>query len=89
MKGSRKASGRRQSDVAIDSSNELGSPANRGTPLRPVLWPRAVALAIVVVATLIPFFGVTSAEFLNWDDDKNFLSNPFFRGLSVAHGGRR
>jgi tetratricopeptide (TPR) repeat protein len=50
--------------------------ATPGTALRPFLLPAAIfAIAFV---TFLPGL---SGEFVNWDDDVNFLSNPDFRGL--------
>ena len=35
--------------------------------------------------TFLAFLPVLSHGFLNWDDSKNFLTNPFYRGLGGAH----
>lgn len=43
--------------------------------------PCAILIALVVI-TFWPAFG---AEFVAWDDDKNFLANPHYRGLSFEH----
>jgi len=37
--------------------------------------------AIIVSATVVAFLPSLHGEFLNWDDDANFLSNPHYRGL--------
>jgi tetratricopeptide (TPR) repeat protein len=41
----------------------------------------AIPLALIVIAAFIPALG---NGFVNWDDDKNFLDNPFYRGLGGA-----
>lgn len=47
-------------------------------------WTRApflppALIAVVVVASFTP---ALSAGFTNWDDDYNFINNPFYRGLA-------
>jgi tetratricopeptide (TPR) repeat protein len=44
-------------------------------------WLVAVPLFLLVIVAFIP---VLDNGFVNWDDDKNFLENPFFRGMGVA-----
>lgn len=36
---------------------------------------------LVAAVTLLAFLPSLQAEFLNWDDDENFLFNPHYRGL--------
>ena len=63
-------------------------PGDRG-PLEPVpawdrrIWLVAVPLVLVVVAA---FFPVLDNDFVNWDDDGNFLENPHYRGLGWRAG---
>jgi protein O-mannosyl-transferase len=50
---------------------------------------RAVVVDIVVpvaiaAATFVAFLPVLSAEFVSWDDEKNFLENPHYRGLGIT-----
>lgn len=40
---------------------------------------------IVGVAVLVVFFRAIHGEFLNWDDDRNFLSNESYRGLALSN----
>lgn len=40
---------------------------------------------IVAAVTAAAFLPTIDGEFLNWDDDRNFLRNPGFRGLGVEH----
>lgn len=45
------------------------------------MWLLAIPLAAIVVAS---FWAVTRNDFLNWDDEKNFVSNPHYWGLGWA-----
>ena len=44
-------------------------------------WLVAIPLALIVIAAFIP---ALDNGFVNWDDDKNFLENPYYRGLGAA-----
>jgi tetratricopeptide (TPR) repeat protein len=44
-------------------------------------WLSPVLLAVMTVVILGCYFPVLSGRFLNWDDDRNFIHNPSFRGL--------
>src|SRR5271156_3488036 len=50
-----------------------------GSDLR--TWLVAVPLVLIVIAAFIP---ALDNGFVNWDDDKNFLDNPYYRGLGAA-----
>lgn len=39
---------------------------------------------LVAVATIAAFLPALRAGFVSWDDDKNFLANPDYRGLGAA-----
>jgi tetratricopeptide (TPR) repeat protein len=41
--------------------------------------------AVVAAITLAVFWPAIGNQFVNWDDDKNFLNNPYFRGLTLSH----
>jgi protein O-mannosyl-transferase len=43
----------------------------------------AVLLFSIVVATIAAFEPGLNNQFLNWDDDRNFLDNPSFQGLGI------
>jgi len=45
-------------------------------------WAVPLLLAAVVFGCFSPSL---SAEFVNWDDDANFVENPNYRGLSPAN----
>ncbi|MEP6620603.1 MAG: hypothetical protein ABJE47_14865, partial [bacterium] len=42
---------------------------------------------VVVVVTVIAFLPTLRAGFVSWDDDKNFLANPHYRGLGLEQLG--
>ncbi len=44
----------------------------------------AVGLGVTII-TLIVFWPALHGQFLNWDDDQNFLNNPHFRGLDPSN----
>lgn len=44
-------------------------------------WLAPVAIALL---TLVVFFPVLQNGFVNWDDDRNLLQNPHYRGLGWA-----
>ena len=45
---------------------------------------RAAALAVLVaVLTFVAFFPALGADFVSWDDERNFLTNPHYRGLGL------
>ncbi len=41
--------------------------------------------AVIVAATFVAFLPVLDNGFVSWDDEKNFIYNPYFRGLGLAH----
>ena len=44
-------------------------------------WLVAIPLALIVIYAFIP---TLDNGFVSWDDDQNFLDNPYFRGLGAA-----
>lgn len=52
--------------------NQTPLPVRVGNQLMPVL---------VALATLMAFLPTLQNGFVNWDDDKNLLENPYYRGL--------
>jgi len=46
----------------------------------PRTWLVALPLILAVIAAFIP---ALDNGFVNWDDDKNFLDNPHYRGLAI------
>src|SRR5438445_3237916 len=47
-----------------------------------IQWPVPL---LVAVGTLTAFLPALQNQFVNWDDDKNFLDNPHYRGLTETH----
>src|SRR5437899_11991801 len=47
-------------------------------------WVRWLAPLLVALFTLTAFLPTLQNQFV-WDDDKNFLDNPRYRGLGWAH----
>jgi tetratricopeptide (TPR) repeat protein len=45
-----------------------------------VVWATA---ALVFVVTLVSFLPALDGQFVNWDDDRNFVDNPHYRGLGL------
>lgn len=48
-------------------------------------WMRRALPAAIFVITFAAFSPALAAEFVNWDDGINVVSNPDFRGLSPRH----
>ncbi len=44
-------------------------------------WVVVVPLVLIVIAAFLP---AVDNGFVQWDDDKNFLANPYYRGLGAA-----
>src|SRR2546426_7648301 len=57
---------------------ERREPVTRALTQRWVYWLVPVLVALVTFATFLP---ALHNQFVNWDDDKNFLENPHYRGL--------
>ncbi|MCP4589350.1 MAG: hypothetical protein GY842_01265, partial [bacterium] len=52
---------------------------------RAPIWVSWLLPLVVAVAALVTFWPALDAGFVNWDDDKLFLNNPNYRGLSWTH----
>jgi hypothetical protein len=48
-------------------------------------WRRCLVPAVLATMVGLAFLPVLRADFVNWDDNINFLTNPFYRGLSSSH----
>src|SRR5213596_914811 len=48
-------------------------------------WVRWLAPLLVALFTLAAFLPALQNQFLRWDDHKNFLGNPHYRGLGWMH----
>ena len=51
----------------------------------PARTSSVVLAAVVFVMALAPFLPGLDGQFLTWDDDLNFLTNPHFRGLGWSN----
>ena len=54
---------------------------NRARGKQPAVW---LAPLLVAIITFVVFLPALRAGFVTWDDDRNFLSNPHYRGLGIA-----
>src|SRR6266571_642683 len=79
-------------------SRKLGAPVtlqHRQPPQQERRQPEAHALThrwgfwllpvLIALVTFVPFLPTLDNQFVNWDDQKNFLDNPHYRGLGWAH----
>src|SRR3989442_13695342 len=48
-------------------------------------WVRWLAPSLVALVTLAAFLPTLHNQFVNWDDELNFLNNPHYRGLAWTH----
>src|SRR5882724_483418 len=61
---------------------ERREPVTRALTQRWVYWLVPVLVALVTFAAFLP---ALQNQFVNFDDDKNFLDNPYYRGLAWSH----
>ena len=61
---------------------ERREPRARALPRRWVSWLIPVLIVLVTSAAFLP---ALQNQFLRWDDHKNFLGNPYYRGLGWIH----
>jgi Flp pilus assembly protein TadD len=57
-----------------------GSSPTRARPRAPA-WAAWAALLAIVAVSVLAFAPSLSGEFLNWDDERNFVKNEDYRGL--------
>src|SRR5213592_3852425 len=48
-------------------------------------WRRWLVPVLIAVVTFAAFLPTLQNQFLNWDDPRNFLENPHYRGLGWTH----
>ena len=53
-------------------------------PRAPARWIAPLAIAVL---TIVVFAPALNGGFVLWDDDRNFLNNPYYRGLGLAQAG--
>src|SRR2546430_5209150 len=61
---------------------ERGEPVPSALPQRRVSWLVPVLIALVTCAAFLP---TLQNQFVNFDDNDNFLDNPHYRGLAWTH----
>ena len=84
MNQSKRRRSKRAAAAAITSSVGVSPDAGKNPEMEPAwdrrTWLVAIPLALVIYA----FIPVLDNGFVVWDDDQNFLDNPYFRGLGAA-----
>src|SRR6266581_72470 len=63
---------------ALSPQPERREPVALALPQRWILWLVPTLIALVTFGAFLP---TLHNQFVNWDDDKNFLENPHYRGL--------
>src|SRR5881398_3281456 len=48
-------------------------------------WRRWLVPVLIALVTFAAFLPTLQNQFVNWDDDDNFLGNPHYRGLTWTH----
>src|SRR5438874_1461524 len=48
-------------------------------------WTQWLVPLLVALVTVTAFLPTLHNQFVNWDDDRNFLDNPHYRGLAWSH----
>jgi tetratricopeptide (TPR) repeat protein len=62
------------------SNRKSGTQSQKEPSARLTSW----VVVFVAVITVVAFLPVTQNGFVNWDDDRNLLENPHYRGLGWA-----
>src|SRR5205085_3732085 len=71
-------------DRRVDETKDEVTQSRSARGLHSSGQARAVTLAIVVAAiTFVAFLPALGADFVSWDDERNFLTNPHYRGLGL------
>src|SRR5437667_8719796 len=76
---SRKKRARRRE---VGAQPELREPVARALIER---WHRWLVPVLIALVTFAAFLPTLQNQFVNWDDDDNFLGNPHYRGLTWTH----
>lgn len=67
------------------SRNPQPTQPARSPATKPATWAGALGLILLLlIVTFTAFWPGLDNQFLNWDDDRNFLHNPSYRGLGNA-----
>jgi hypothetical protein len=85
MNQSKRRRTKRAAAASVSPSVRVIEDAGRNQEREPAwdrrAWLVAVPLAVVVIAAFLP---VLDNGFIDWDDELNFLRNPYYRGLGAA-----
>lgn len=46
-------------------------------------WRAAAIVGLLILASIVAFLPALRGDFLNWDDDRNFVENEAFRGVGL------
>ncbi|HEX3446819.1 MAG TPA: hypothetical protein VHS97_01120, partial [Isosphaeraceae bacterium] len=67
-------------------SAPVGRQNSRRSRQAPAGWGACIWLVPIplVLVVMTAFFPALNNGFVNWDDDKNFLDNPYYRGIGAA-----
>src|SRR5437773_8349546 len=66
----------------VGAQPELREPVARALIER---WRRWLVPVLIALVTFAAFLPTLQNQFVNWDDDDNFLGNPHYRGLTWTH----
>src|SRR2546426_3935266 len=66
----------------LEPPRQPRKPVDRAPGKGWVSWLVPLLIAVVTFAAFLP---ALHNQFVNWDDDKNFLENPHYRGLGWTH----
>src|SRR5712692_4263556 len=78
----------RKRGAPLNSQHPQPPPRGRREPVGRALlqrWRRWLVPVLIALVTFAAFLPTLQNQFVNWDDDKNFLGNPHYRGLGWTH----
>src|SRR5438093_7537353 len=78
----REAAGKPPSPAPLEPPRLPREPVARTPAEEWVSWLVPLLIALITSAAFLP---TLQNQFVSWDDDKNFLENPHYRGLSWTH----
>ena len=76
----RRVTGTRTTPGRARKRNEPTAPRPSAAVARAYRW---LTPGVVAAATILAFLPILGNGFVDWDDDKNFVNNPHFRGLGA------
>src|SRR5713226_9608110 len=78
----------RKRGAPLNSQHPQPAPRGRREPVGRALlqrWRRWLVPVLIALVTFAAFLPTLQNQFVNWDDDTNFLGNPHYRGLGWTH----